>query len=192
MLKVIFVPGLSDRVGNLKIITKWWSRKGVLPYVTNFGWKDDDYDFDYKLESLIKLAKKLSQKNKVSIVGTSAGGSAAFNAFLDKPEIIDKAVSVCGRLRPGDLRLFDKSTSSSPTFKTSVLKLYSREIKIPKDITRRMMTISPIFGDEIVPSDTSYLNDAYNIKVPTGEHIFSIAMSLTLFAKPILEFLHSD
>ncbi len=54
------------------------------------------------------------------------------------------------------------------------------------------MTVRAMLGDELVPSDTTLLKDAYNIQVPTIEHMLSIAASLTIFSKRLIDFLLSD
>ena len=191
---VIILPGLSDATRNIERVTSWWKYMGLTPHVLPVGWYDGVPDFQPKLDKILALADQLAQEGQVSIVGTSAGGSAAFNAFLERPGIIRKAVNVCGRLRAGqhNWRSLEKMSATSESFKHSVLQFESREPTIPQSIKTRMMTVSPLFGDELVPADTSGLKGAYNIRIPTVEHVFSIAMSLTFFVHPLINFLRRE
>jgi hypothetical protein len=54
------------------------------------------------------------------------------------------------------------------------------------------MTVRAMFGDELVPADTSILKGAFNTQVPTAEHMLSIGMALTVFSKPIILFLNGS
>jgi len=54
------------------------------------------------------------------------------------------------------------------------------------------MTVRALFGDELVPADTAILRGAHNIVVPTPEHVFSIAIALTLFSRPLITFLTKE
>ena len=51
------------------------------------------------------------------------------------------------------------------------------------------MTVSARFGDQLVPKGTSHVEGARNITIPTAIHGISITMALTLFKKPIIDFI---
>ena len=188
---IIIIPGLGDNVKSMKLATSWWKKYGLEIVVHYVGWRDGSKDFDKKLNEVINLVDELSKKGQVSVVGTSAGASLAFNTFINRSDKINKAISICGRLKKGNhkIRSLDKKSSSSSTFKQSVLVFEKNISRLTKDQKSRMMTVSARFGDELVPADTSYLECAYNIKVLSGGHMFSIGLSLTLFSKPVLGFL---
>ena len=52
------------------------------------------------------------------------------------------------------------------------------------------MTVRAMFGDELVPSETTIIKGALNTKVPTPEHMLSTASALTIFSKPLIDFLN--
>lgn len=54
------------------------------------------------------------------------------------------------------------------------------------------MTVRAMFGDELVPTDTTIIQGAYNTTVPTFEHVLSIGASLSIFSKPIIVFLTKE
>ncbi len=188
---VLILPGLSDRTSGIALVTKWWRRYGLQPYVLKVGWHDERTDIRKKLDTIILEIEKFATHGLISVVGTSAGGSMALNLLCERSDIVNNAVNICGRLRAGhhNWRALEKMSSTSKLFRDSVLMFEARESSISGNLRSRIMTISAMFGDELVPADTSYLHTGCNIKVPTAEHAFSIGMSLTFFAKPILDFI---
>lgn len=191
---IIIIPGLGDNVKAMKLATSWWKKYDMEVVVHYVGWRDGSKDFEKKLNEVISLVDELSKKGKVSVVGTSAGGSLAFNTFIKRSDKINKAISICGRLKKGNhkIRSLDKKSSSSETFKQSVLLFEENISKLTADQKSRMMTVSARFGDELVPADTSYIEGIYNVKIPTAEHLISIGSSLTLFSKRIIKFVLSN
>ena len=51
------------------------------------------------------------------------------------------------------------------------------------------MTVRAGIADEAFPSDTAVVVGALNVKLPTFEHMFSIASALTWYKKPLIAFL---
>lgn len=97
-----------------------------------------------------------------------------------------------GRLRSGNQRVFrsfETRTASSPSFAKSVQLFESREELLSDNDRQKIMTVRALFGDELVPADTTILRGAYNTVVPTPEHVLSIGMALTLFSRPLITFL---
>lgn len=187
---VIIIPGLGDNVKLTTLGTNHWRNHGFIPLVHSVGWHDDVNEFVPKLNKIVDLIDSLP--NKVSLVGCSAGGSAVINAYSSRKGKIHKVVNVCGRIRIGKIdgfRGFTKKTASSQAFAQSV-KLSDNNLKtFNKQDLSKIMTVSAMFGDQLVPKDTSYLEGAYNYDIPTGEHVLSISMALTLYSKNILNFL---
>lgn len=193
--KVIIVSGLGDNIGKIRFATNHWKKFGLEPIAYSVGWHDGEKEFKPKLKRLIKLINDLSRKgNTISLVGLSAGGSAVLNAFIEQKDKVHRVVNVCGRLRTGTqkgFRSFAVRTSSSPAFARSIRLCEARENNLTKADRLKVMTVRAIF-DELVPKDTAILKGAYNTKIPTLEHIFSIGMALTLFSKPIILFLTQE
>jgi hypothetical protein len=190
---VIIIPGLGDdRSGSSAIITaatSHWKQAGLTILIHSVKWRNGE-DFEPKLAKLLALIDKQAKKGTVSLVGTSAGASMAFNAFCARHTLIHKAVNICGRLRAGDhmLRSLDRMARTSSAFKQSVLQFEKNEPTLTKSQKSRLLTIRPYFGDELVPSDTAYLAGAQNRWIYTPGHGLSIILSLW-FSKAITEFL---
>lgn len=193
---IIIVPGLGDEVRGLTFITHHWRKYGLNPLVYSVGWRDGEMTFRPKLTRLVRLIDSLKSKGQVvSLVGTSAGGSAVLNTFVERSQAIHRVISVCARLRVGKqkgFRSFQARTASSPAFAQSVKLFESVEGQLTKKNRERIMTIRALLGDELVPAETAMLRGAYNVTIPTLEHMFSIVMALTFFSKPLIRFLTSE
>lgn len=190
MHKVIIVPGLSDNDRGIKWATKHWRGYDLDVICFPSGWKTNEV-FQKKLGRLTNLIDRfLEGGNKVSLVGTSAGGSLVLNAFMERKNNISKVINVCGRLRKGTdkgFRGFEAKTSSSDSFKESVLSFEQNSKLLTNNDRRKIMTIRSLF-DELVPEDTTTVDGAHNKQIYSIEHVFSIWMSLS-FYKPLKNFL---
>ena len=194
--KVILIPGLGDQVKPLEWAVKNWPNHGLEPIVHPVGWHDEELSFEPKLGRLVEMIDRFSQKgDTVSLIGTSAGGSAALNAFIERKKVVHRIVNVCGRLRTGPttgFRSFGAKTASSPAFAESVKLCESREEDLSDADRKKIMTVRAMFGDELVPADTTIMQGAFNTTVPTPEHMLSIISALTIFSKPLIVFLRGN
>lgn len=190
---VIIVPGLGDDAAKLSWATNHWRKYGLVPIVYTIGWKDKGENFEPKLNTLLEMIDQYAKDgDRVSLVGCSAGGSAVLNAFFERKNVVHRVISVCGRLTRGGqqgFRSFETRTASSPSFAKSVQLFESREELFSDNDRQKIMTVRALFGDELVPADTTILRGAYNTVVPTPEHVLSIGMALTLFSRPLITFL---
>jgi pimeloyl-ACP methyl ester carboxylesterase len=187
---VIFVPGLGDDK-QFWLFESWWKKDGFEVLTFKTGWKSEE-SFENKLERLNELIKEKSKDKKVVLIGTSAGGSLAINAYYKSPDKIKKVITVCSRLKQGELdgfRGFKARTKGYPTFAESIIKTEEIEKQLTQEDKKRIMTVRAMLGDELVPGNTAMIDNATNITVPTMEHNISIALSLTVFSKPLVEFI---
>ena len=186
---VLVLAGTDDERGKSKIelATNHWTEHGIKTTLYNVGWKDGSTEFGSKLAEIERLVDELAKEGPVSIVGCSAGASAAFNLLLRRPDVIKNAIGVCGRIRGAKT---DWGTNlRSRTFHQSVLLFEEQQAKISEELKKRMMTVSARFRDELVPKGTSHVEGATNITIPTAIHGLSIILALTLFKKPIIDFI---
>ncbi|MBU1886074.1 hypothetical protein KKE34_05745 [Patescibacteria group bacterium] len=180
----------------LKAATNHWRKQGLEPIIHPIGWHDGEDSFEPKLHQLIEVIDRFAEAgDKVSLVGTSAGGSAALNAFIERRETIHRVINVCGRLRVGPttgFRSFESKSKTSPAFAEAVKLCEAQESTLSDSDKQKIMTMRALFGDELVPSETTILQGAYNTTVPTAEHVLSIGSSLTVFSKPLIVFLKQE
>lgn len=184
---VIAGGGDADSVEKMKFATEHWRNHGMEVSVYNVGWRNPATKLETKLAEIEAIVGDLAKKGPVFLVGCSAGASAAFNVFLKRHDIIEKVIGVCGRVRDGNKK-WGSSINVKP-YVESVMLFEGQEAEIPDELKRRMMTVTPRFGDEVVPRGTNEIEGANNIKIPTGLHGPSIGMALTFFKKPIINFI---
>lgn len=192
---VIIIPGLGDNANYVRLLTNFWKKYGLDIIAYPIDWNDSEKTFKPKLDKLLRLIDKLhASGEKVSIVGTSAGGSAALNVLVERKNIIHRVVNVCGRLRVGPesgFWSFVLRTKKSPSFADSVKMFESKEKLLSNDDRKKIMTIAPLFGDQLVPYSTVPIDGAINNKIFMGEHILSIATAMTIYS-PLKSFLLSN
>lgn len=173
--------------------TNNWKKLGLIPRVLDLKWRVEEKGVEVKVNKIIDLVDQLTKnEDKVSIIGISAGGSAAINAYFQRKTKIYRLINICGRVRKGDgiFVSFDLSTKSSPAFRESVLKAEKLIENLKEDDKKKIMTVRPLF-DELVPVKTMTIKGAKNIQIPSIEHTLSIYLSLTIFQKKLLGFLKS-
>lgn len=189
----IIIPGLGDNTRVLEWAVGHWKRYGLDPIVYSVGWRDGEESFRPKLKKLVMLIDQYRKNgDKVSLVGTSAGGSAAMNAFIERKRTIHRVINVCGRLKVGPttgLRSFATQTKSSPAFAESVRICEKGIEELTVTDRRKIMTVRAMFGDELVPPETTIVDGAYNTQIPSGEHLLSIGAALTICSDPLISFL---
>jgi len=194
--KVIFIPGLDDRVKPIARITRSWGDNGLSAEYIGMDWLNPETKLSEKLLHLSDLiARYSSSGDQVSLIGISAGGSAALNAFVENREKIYRVINVCGRLRTGPqtgFRALERRSWKSRTFFESVKLFESRESELNNQDRQKIMTIRAMFGDQLVPSDTTIVHGATNISIPTIEHVTSIYSSLTFFSSILIKFLKNN
>lgn len=192
MNHLIIIPGLGGSNPYFEYICSYWNTSEINVHVYDFEWRNKKNNFEYKINGLLDLIDAIPRKSKVFLIGTSAGGSAAINAFSRKKTRISKVVNICGRLRSGKNvypSLKDASTTSK-SFKESVLKceIVSKKFNVLE--CKKILTISPYF-DEIVPTSTMTLNKANNARIFSATHFLSIFLSMTFYSGIIKKFLRS-
>lgn len=180
MKKIIVVTGLGDNGVATELVTKGWSNLGFEPIMFVPDW-DKNEGIEPKIERLIDLIDK---EEKVILLGISAGASLAMNVFLQKLDKVEKVVSVCGRLRFGwsenlISKKLQEGTLNYKAFSESVKMLERNIKKLADEEKKRVLTISAELGDEYIPPQTSQLDGATNVLMPTMGHLVTITSALT-------------
>jgi pimeloyl-ACP methyl ester carboxylesterase len=189
---VLFVPGLGGESFLFRKAANAWNRLGFIPIIYDVGWKDGQQYFRPKLEKLLARIDALHASGGiVSLVGTSAGGSAVLNAFTQRSDKIHTVVNICGRLRAGNSvrPTLEDASKKSKSFKESVMMFETNEPTLTKDDRKKILTIRSFF-DETVPITTISVRGAHNIQIVSVEHILSIALAMTAYARTIAHYLH--
>jgi pimeloyl-ACP methyl ester carboxylesterase len=173
---LIYIPGLHDsnRFNKFfhQLATRRWQSKGFYPHIYYPNW-EDDRDFKEILKEITTIIDTLVAKEHiVSLIGQSAGGSAALNAFCIRKDVVNGVVNITGRLKAGKhvTPSLDKAAKTSSTFKESILLLeHVHEPLLTEAERKKIMTIRPLL-DQTVPTVTVAVQGAQNKIVPIIEH----------------------
>lgn len=196
---IIIVPGLGDTPSRNKLyekLIKYWTEKyHFTPIFFEANWGDIHEAFDQKLQRLLTLINSYETDaiRKVSLIGISAGGSLALNAYFQKKSKISKVINVCGRLRVGS-RVYptlEKAAKKSKAFYDSVQKCDEGLATLSNQEKTNILTLRAIF-DEVVPTPTTLVGGATNYVVGSIEHKVTIGMCLTAYSNKITDFLQKE
>jgi dienelactone hydrolase len=183
MKKIIVVTGLGDNGKADEVATGAWKSEGLDPIIFVPRWENGK-GVKPKLARLLKVIDRESKKEKIYLMGISAGASLAMNAFIQRLQKVEKMVSLCGRLRMGwSDNLINKklqeNTLKVPGFKESVKMAEKGIKKLSADDKKRILTVSAEIVDELIPIETSQLNGAKNILIPGIGHLLTITAGMT-------------
>lgn len=147
----------------------------------------DGQDWEVKFEKLLKrIDELLAEGHKVALVGASAGGSAAINAYAARPQLIG-VVLIAGKVnRPGAVG--EKYKRKNPAFWQSVLNCQSALKQLSAEQLTRIQSRYGI-ADELVPKADSIIPGADNKQVPIAGHFIIIAVEITFGAPGFIRFL---
>ncbi len=189
---LIYISGLGDHRFGYDCFVSKWRKYGLTPHLHRIGWHNSEDNFQTKLSHLVAEVRGYQIDGAlVSILGSSAGASAALNALVEEPNI-HAVVNGFGRLRAGVgvKPTLEEAARFSPSFRESVLLFEEREPDLSTEQRRKVLTLTPKW-DEFVPRQTVSLPGADNTVLPTAEHLFSGFLLLTLFAPVVINFINS-
>ena len=185
---VIYIPGLGD--ANLRgqgFIMSLWRVFGVNTAVHRMQWGEDT-PFEPKFNALLQTIDALNKEGyTVSLIGASAGASAALNAFASRKDILHRVVCVCGKIN--NLQAINESYFiKNPTFKGSVGKLEKSLSELNKTDRNRIQSIHPLF-DNVVPIKDTKIKGAHEKTIPSIGHLLSISYAITVGSFGIVKFI---
>src|SRR5689334_11535402 len=195
---VIYIPGLNDQLLQNKLLVKFipmmWNKYGVVTHIFEPHWSEDK-TFQPKLEKIVSQINSLAEgSNRIYLIGQSAGGAAALNAFALCKNRVKAAISINGRLRRGNNAFpsLDLAAKGNRAFKDSVL-LFEKVIekKLTKDDRKRIMIIHPLW-DDIVPIFTAKLERTTDVTMPIITHALGGIFACTVYAKKMMSFLKQN
>ena len=184
---IIYVPGFGDPNKREEAAVGQWKKFGVTVHYHPLIWSDGEL-FAPKFERLLKLIDELHSHNyTISLVGTSAGASAAINAFAKRPEAVSGLVCICGKIQ--NLQTIGAvNFEQNPAFKDSVDLLPASLQSLDNTKQTKIMSIHPLIDGRVNVADT-FIEGARTKIIPTIGHVVSIAYAITLGRKSIIRFL---
>jgi hypothetical protein len=186
----VYLPGLNnERAAPVhKKMLSTWRIFGVHVIYHPMLWSDKQ-PFSEKIESILKeVDEYIVSGNKVSIIGTSAGASAAINVHASRRNNIHKVVCICGKLR--NPNTISYSFAENPAFEQSLEILPKSLDNLSKNDLAKILSLRPLV-DGIVPPGDTIIKGSRNSLMPILGHGNGITYALTLGTWRITRFLKS-
>lgn len=185
---VIYVPGIDDNIGYVQsAAVRLWRIYGVRGHFHIMPWRSEE-TWQTKFNRLLAQIDDLRGKgDTVSLVGASAGGSAALNAYVARRNKVSGVVLVCSKVKHPET-VFQRIYAQSPALKDSLEQLQPSLAKLTaKDKAKIRSYYSPV--DRTVSYADSAITDVEEVRLPSFKHSYAIAYAIFIRAHHLLTFL---
>jgi pimeloyl-ACP methyl ester carboxylesterase len=148
----------------------------------------DDRPFEKKFQKLLTEIDRLAgQGQKISLVGVSAGASAALSAFAKRKNSISGMVCICGKIQNSQ-NVQESTYTQNPSFRESMQQLDKNLPNLGQAERKKILSIHPLKDNIVPPADTKIDGTREKI-IPTFGHVFSITCAITFGSFGIVGFL---
>lgn len=185
---VIYVPGLGDQHPQIQLkLLKIWRWLGLNVHFQNIGWADGEA-FEPKLERILESIDEINDKDtKISLVGVSAGASAALNAYSLRKDKITRVVFICGKLLHPET-VNPRYFIENPAFRDSLYLAQENIKKLNQKDKSKMLTAHPLY-DNLVPVGHTKIPGIRKKLILAVGHILSIFVALVFYAPGFAKFI---
>ncbi len=178
--RVIFISGVGDRKRWFyDLVALRWKLFGFRTNAFIFGWDNRRSNFETQFAKLLDFIDTFPD-DKICLVGISAGGTAALNAFDGRPDRIAKLAMVSSP--------FQKSTYTHPMLLESIRRANDSFEKLEFEVKPRLLTITG-HRDQTVAPRLSLLREVERKYVLGFTHAMSIAMATLIQTGALRRFL---
>lgn len=177
--QLIIIPGLGDRGNVYKLIAPLWSALGYNVHIFVFGWEDSRLDFKHAMQ---RLDKYIDDIGECSIIGVSAGGTAAVHALLNHPGVVKRIITVCSPYNPAPHH-------PNPRLRASLDRLKTTLPSVPSNVLARVVSVHALY-DGVVAVANSKPHDIRQVRLLSVGHAFTIGVALTVGSVLLKHFLH--
>jgi len=185
----IYIPGLGDkRPYGQNIAIQLWRFFGITPHYFPLGWNKPE-GYSTKQNRLIQKIETLSKNGDVvSLVGVSAGASAALNAYAQSNKI-SKTILISGKINNADT-ISPKFFLENPDFKQSMQLVKVSLQKLPLNKVSNIMSTHP-WRDQTVPILDTIVDGAKEKTLPGWSHATGIFFGAIFGAASISRFIRA-
>jgi pimeloyl-ACP methyl ester carboxylesterase len=178
--QLLFIPGLGDRLWLYRLAMPIWRALGYETHVHRFGWNGPASALPERQARLLAYVDALPP-GQLSVIGMSAGGTAAVNLLAHRPHIY-RVVTVASPLRP-------KDRPTRPLLAASIREA-TKFLAEADPATKRKIRSAHGLYDHRVPVSKSRPEGVRTLRLPTVGHGLTIFMAMTVLAKPVRRLLH--
>jgi hypothetical protein len=177
--RIIFISGVGDRKRWFYDLVAWrWKLFGFRTNAFIFGWDNRHSDFETQFAKLLDFIDTFPD-DKVCLVGVSAGGTAAFNAFVARPNIAKIAMISSP---------FQKHTYTHRMLLESINRASEPFEKLDFVCKPQLLTITG-HRDQTVPPHLSLLREVERKFVLGFNHSMNIVMATLIQTGSLRRFL---
>jgi pimeloyl-ACP methyl ester carboxylesterase len=186
--KILYISGLGDHAPQTrKRLGLFWHYKHVDFEVFPMRWGVDEL-WAIKLDRLLKQIDTYTAKGyTVSLIGESAGASAAINALRKRTKMLRAVVLLCGKSQYPN-RVASRLYTKNPSLRNSLADSHHIAQNLTSDEKHKILNIHPI-ADEVVPVWETKIPGVKNVRIPSVGHAPSILLGATLYNLIIVRFI---
>jgi hypothetical protein len=192
MYHILYLNGLSDgKIRSREVLAfNYLAKRDIQSTHAHVNWRSGESFEDLHDHVLTLAHNQLQRHGRVILVGSSAGGSLAINVFATLRHKNIFAVSLCGRLSPGNLPWWDTrklermaylgGSKESQSFYRSVT--HCAQITLPSltEQNKQRVTIVKPWADFVVPRPTMDIDGTHIYTVRAIGHGMGIAAGIRL------------
>jgi pimeloyl-ACP methyl ester carboxylesterase len=179
--EILYISGLGDHYDWIRRFTlRFWKLYGVNVRLIPTSWSNKE-SYETKFKRITDVIDAIDTRTtKIVLVGESAGGSLAINAFASRKEKIHKTITICGKNNGPEL-VAPHYYEHNPTFKTSMYNLEKSVAALSKSGRQRVISIYPLY-DGVVPIRETIIPDCKQVQLLSVGHLGTIFFALTFGA----------
>ncbi|MCP2263397.1 S9 family peptidase [Promicromonospora thailandica] len=189
-IRVIFVPGLGDRLPPLvhlqREALRTWRALGVRTTMFRVRWSSDA-SFQDRLDRLDEMVERYEQRGeRVALMGASAGAGAVLAAYTRRRSIVAVVIIAGKFLEPEDIikPVLDRNAPFAQSLAT-VPKLLE---ELGPDDRARILSLRSA-RDGVVDDEDTLLEGAVNETMRVVGHVLAIGYALMFQARRVVRFL---
>ena len=184
---IIYVPGLGDtNLTSRQKLLNLWHFRNVSIEICSMKWSMDE-PWHIKLDRLINRIDQLkAEGNVVSLIGESAGASAAMHALRNRHQVLHLVILLCGKSHYPE-RVSPRLYQRNPALKTSLVGADHIVQTLTESEGEKLLNLHPLF-DPVVPVAETKISGVRDSTMPMIGHATSIVFANTLWSWRIVHF----
>ncbi|GAA4720005.1 Alpha/beta hydrolase family protein [Promicromonospora umidemergens] len=189
-LRVIFVPGLGDRLPPLvhlqREALRTWRALGVHTTMFRVRWSSDA-SFQDRLDRLDEMVERYEQRGeRVALMGASAGAGAVLAAYARRRSIVAVVIIAGKWLEPEDI--IKPVLERNAPFAQSLSAVPKLLEELGPDDRAKILSLRSA-RDGVVDDEDTLLEGAVNETMRVVGHVIAIGYALMFRARRVVRFL---
>lgn len=187
---VIYVPGLGDhRLTMRQRLLSTWRYKNLSIEILPMKWAYDE-SWNNKLSRLLSKIDRLHDDGlTVSVVGESAGATAAVQALQSRDSKVNAVVLLCGKFQQPE-RVASRLYQSNPALREAIIRSNNIIGELSQGQKNKILNLHPL-ADPVVPVWETKIPGVKEATMPVIGHITGIGFGITIWSFRIVRFVRS-